>query len=569
MSLTITLLANKSNTFGIQKDIEALTKAFLTKGHTVSHCDPLEPPVKSDILIHIEVPSYGWAPWATKNIILVNPEHWQPAWDPYLSKFDMVVTRDTMTEDLFRAKGHENVVYVPWGLAPSEPIPFPELDEFVWVLGGSKNKRAFVPILLRAWKETYPKLTITTTSAFDLSGVTIPTNVSIINRELTPDDRLALFSKFKGHVCCSRAEGFGYTAAEAEQIGAFTILNSLPCYVSNYAKSTGVAFLPSKLENTYYDVGDYPENFRSSLDQAMVSFAHYTTKMVKVRQTESADRWNEFCKTVSLFLTPQGVTRFPITPALPPLLHPTDCPPISIVTLIYNRKKFFDLACHSLMITDYPQTMIEWIIVDDSDDPMEQNSDTIMKVANASTTLKIAYYPLKRKTPVSDKRNYGVSKATNDIVLFMDDDDHYPETSIRRRVAWLTKHSWKPEAVACTTIACYDLVKGISAVNVPPLDLPLSQRISEATLTFYKAWWQGRAFQKGITVGEGEGFVQGRETDVLEIPPQQIIVAFSHGKNVSSRRVPSDSDVKPGCFWEFPKEFLVFIHGLAGVNIIS
>jgi len=221
------------------------------------------------------------------------------------------------------------------------------------------------------------------------------------------------------------------------------------------------------------------------------------------------------------------------------------------------------------MITDYPQTMIEWIIVDDSDDPMEQNSDTIMKVANASTTLKIAYYPLKRKTPVSDKRNYGVSKATNDIVLFMDDDDHYPETSIRRRVAWLTKHSWKPEAVACTTIACYDLVKGISAVNVPPLDLPLSQRISEATLTFYKAWWQGRAFQKGITVGEGEGFVQGRETDVLEIPPQQIIVAFSHGKNVSSRRVPSDSDVKPGCFWEFPKEFLVFIHGLAGVNIIT
>jgi len=25
--------------------------------------------------------------------------------------------------------------------------------------------------------------------------------------------------------------------------------------------------------------------------------------------------------------------------------------------------------------------------------------------------------------------------------------------------------------------------------------------------------------------------------------------------------------VKPGCFWGFPKEFLVFVHGLAGIKI--
>jgi hypothetical protein len=59
----------------------------------------------------------------------------------------------------------------------------------------------------------------------------------------------------------------------------------------------------------------------------------------------------------------------------------------------------------------------------------------------------------------------------------------------------------------------------------------------------------------------------GREDDFLEMPPQQIIVAFSHGSNTSSRRVPEGADVKPGCFWGFPKEFLVFIHGLAGVKV--
>jgi len=70
-------------------------------------------------------------------------------------------------------------------------------------------------------------------------------------------------------------------------------------------------------------------------------------------------------------------------------------------------------------------------------------------------------------------------------------------------------------------------------------------------------------------VGVGEEFIGGCESSVLEIPPQQIIVAFSHGKNVSSRRIPSDTDVMPGCFWQFPKEFLVFIHGLAGVKIVT
>jgi hypothetical protein len=247
---------------------------------------------------------------------------------------------------------------------------------------------------------------------------------------------------------------------------------------------------------------------------------------------------------------------------LPPVLE--DLPRISIVTLIYNRPAFFDLACHNLMISDYPKDKIEWIIVDDSD--KDSNAEKIQAVINRSFAMKMIYVKLDKRHSVAEKRNIGVEKASADLVLMMDDDDHYPETSIRRRVAWL-KHSWAPRCVCATTIACYDLVKGISAVNTPPLDLSLGKRVSEATLTFYKSWWAERPFSEEIQVGEGEGFIGGREQDVLEIPPQQIIVAFSHGTNVSSRRIPSESDVKPGCFWGFPKEFLVFIHGLAGIQV--
>jgi hypothetical protein len=559
--MNIIVLANKSNQFGLQKDVEGLRKAL--GGYNVKHCDPLEAPVSADILIHLEVPAYGWAAWGRTNILMVNPEHWLPEWDPYLSKFDVVVARDELTAQLFSKKVRE-VVCIPWGLSPAgtgDNSP-PVKDEFIWVLAGSVNKRAYVPTLLSAWRSSYPHLTIYTVAPFDLSGA-VPPNITIMCGEVAPDAR-AVFKTFKGHIGCSRAEGFGYTVAEAEQNGSFTILNSLPCYLNDYADATGVAFLSSNLENVYYDTGAPVEVLQKELDVAMGQFMLFDAAASRAKQAESAKRWLRFSKKMVGLIS---MRRADAPLQLPPRLD--TCPPISIVTLIYNRKKFFDLACHSLLISDYPKDKIEWILVDDSDDPMEQNSDTIMNVANSTTAFKIIYVPLTGKRSISDKRNIGVDKASSDIILFMDDDDHYPITSIRRRVGWLTRHPWMPKAVACTTIACYDLVKGISAVNVPPMDLPLEQRVSEATLTFYKSWWAVKPFPQGVHIGEGEGFLVGRTKDVLEMPPQQIIVAFSHGKNASSRRVPSGADVKPGCFWGFEKEFLVFIHGLAGISVVQ
>jgi Glycosyl transferase family 2 len=572
MSFSVTILANKSNPFGIAKDVNVLRSILAGTPAQVRHVDPLEAPSYSDINIHLEIPAYGWMAWGAKNIFVVNPEWYiETAWNPYMSKMDLIVVKDSLTYDYFLGLfGSEKVRYIPWATRTSFTTTPAQKNAFLWVLGASTSKRAYVPTLLKAWKPEYPELLITTTTKFlaaDLSGIEVPANISFRIEDLEADERARLGQEYKGHICCSRAEGFGYTAAEAEAAGAFTILNELPCYKNDYRD---VFFVPSKLENKYYDSGADIKAIQGALEAAFADFAKWDSKDRARRQASASSRWQKFSVAWSdLFKAYSGIKRPASLKHLPPVLFQDSAPHISVVTLIYNRKKFFDLACHSLMITDYPKDKIEWILVDDSDDPMEQNSDKIVQVADAAAPLKMVYVPLKKKTSVSEKRNIGCEKATADIILMMDDDDHYPETSLRRRVAWLTKHPWAPKAVAATTIACYDLLKGVSAVNTPPMGLPLSQRISEATLTFYKSWWAERKFSAGILVGEGEEFIFGREADVLEIPPQQIIVAFSHGKNVSSRRIPSGEDLKAGCFWGFPKEFLLFIHGLAGVNVVE
>lgn len=249
----------------------------------------------------------------------------------------------------------------------------------------------------------------------------------------------------------------------------------------------------------------------------------------------------------------------------PPVLIPEDCPPISIITPTYNRRDMIDIAFHNLMSTDYPHDKIEWVVVEDNEDSSKMASDKFMSFQVNCPTIKVKYIPLTGRISVGEKRDIAIEYSSNDIILFMDDDDHYPVTSFRRRVAWLLKGPRSQSIACCTTIALYDLKRGVSAVNVPPMNLPLGKRISEATLTFKKSAWTERKFGD-VVMAEGDAWITDREDQVIELMPQQIIIAFTHDKNLSSRRIPP-VDAGVGCFWGFPKEYLIFIHKLAGVQV--
>jgi len=559
----IVILYNKSNPFGIAKDVKGIEQALIGSGYRTRYADPLEPPMPCDLAIHLEVPVYGWMPWASRNMIMINPEWFETAWIPYMARFDAVLYKDPYSAEEAIQKGYvkrEQVRVVPWGcLKPADSEQPAKATGtantgFVWFLAGSVSKRAYVPTMLGLWRESYPPLRIYSVEPVDCSGLKVPSNVRFEVKDLEPEVRTGLSKFFRGHIGCSKAEGFSYLAAEAEWVGAFTILNDLNCYRADYSDCSGVHILDPNAPDT-------------SLEAAITAFEKADFEEIKgQRRIRAAQRWADFLTNFASAVKEVFKLKVMKPANLPPILLPEACPPISVVTLLYNRRRFVDLACHNIMLTDYPKDKIEWVIVEDSDDPTENAAELITASA---VPVRIVYLPLKNKTPVAEKRNLGVARATADIILMMDDDDHYPETSFRRRVAWLTRHPWQPRAVTATTIACYDLLKGISAVNTPPMGIPLGLRISEATLTFYKGWWSERGFPSAVQIGEGEGFISGREQDVLEIPPQQAIVAFSHGVNTSSRRIPSEAEVKPGCFWGFPKEFLVFIHGLAGVKVVE
>jgi hypothetical protein len=568
----IVFWVKKTNRYGLSQDAEVF-RHLITKLNNSKHTlhfhtkDPLEPPIPADINIHLEIPVYVAVPWASVNILLVNPEWYSTEWDGYMSRFDMLIVRDPKSAERFREKfPNTTVEYVPWCLPPSamtkDVCSTDAKTGLVWFVAGSKHKREAVEWLVPSWKDSYPPLTVVAVEPFSTLKPT--SNVKFTIGDMDIKERKALAVSHAGQICVSKAESFGYGTAEAEALGAYMLLNDLPVYQVDYS------YLPD--EHWLMTGGDLSGNFPNAKLHAFVdSFLQADLKAYQKQAKEKAQQRQQhsqevFGDVVYPFLFQLASDRKTSKPKhLPPVLMAEDCPPITVITLLYNRRKFFDLACHNIMLSDYPKDKIEWIVVEDSDDPNEDASDRVVQVGLNAAPLQLAYMPLDKKTPIGEKRNKGIEKAKNDIILFMDDDDHYPETSFRRRVAWLLKHPMKPQCVGCTTIACYDLIRGVSAVNTPPYALSLGKRISEATLGFYKSWWVEKQFGKE-NLSEGEAFLQGRESQVLELPPQQIIVAFSHKKNTSGRRIPAD-DAKPGCFWGFPKEYLLYIHGLVGVKV--
>jgi len=580
MSTNAFFIYNKANVYGLRADVNFLEKVGL-KGYTIKHADPLEPPQPCGLAVHFEVPYYGWMPLAERNVFVVNPEWWSAEWNPYLARADALLFKCEADRKSFFTQ-HPEVKTPAFAVTWTSPITRSDFAKspqnndvstgFLWLLGASVNKRKAAAVVLPLWQESWPALVVYTTTPLPASEAALgetplASNVTVKVQDLDEESRRRLQAYYPGHLIFSAAEALCMAAQEGQAAGAFLLGNELPTYKEQFGTNSAVYLTPATLEPLNAGFQDTFAALTAETLGAGVR-AFLAIDPITVRQKQ----WRSAIETgIAAYTTIQSAFERIMTvrrdgpPGPPRLASIEDCPPISVITLLHNRRRFVDLCLHNLMITDYPKDKIEWVVVEDSDIVEEQAADIVLKFGRACAPMSVSYIPLEKKNvPIGSMRNKAIKMAQHEIILFMDDDDHYPATSFSRRVAWLLAHPWKPQAVACTTIACYDLVNGTSAVNTPPWMLPLRQRISEATLVFYKSWWERKKFPK-VSMSEGEGFLEGREMDVIEIPPQQMIVAMSHGKNASGRTWTSGG--QPSCFWGFPKEFLVFLHKLAGVDV--
>lgn len=570
------------------KIVEQVLREIHAGGHTrvesVDHLDPTSfygsprRPRPVDVQIHLEVPCRAAWPWARINIVVVNPEWWpRAAWNWVLAPVseggaDIIVFKSAVARSLYPEVDEKRARVIMWRAGPDistalgalRPGVAGALNGFLYLIGASSNKLAAAQTIVNAWQSAWPPLHIVGTSRVvdTLRPLAeLKTNITFQLPFVSDSERIAAQMTYKYHIVASVAEGFGYTFAEAAAIGALPLWTGIEIYNELWKPIVGdTGRIPvSAGTNTMHR--DIPCNFSlmdvvigvESLLKLPNEDAHRISGALRhhaaVRNKEFRSSWKQLMGVVSKMRGREVL--------VPPRPIPAgELPHVAVITLTRNRPRWFANMAQNILKADYPKDKLTWVVADDGD--LGRVDGDIMKFQSVNRDVHVKYLSLPKKLDIGEKRNMAIKNAPADCSVFvmMDDDDHYPPSSIRLRVAWMT--ALRVNCVYCSVLPMYDCKRYISAMNVPPLDLAPAERISEATLCFRREFWNDLQFPGAVSVAEGEAFVSSRELATAEIPPEGVIVSFLHGKNATSRRVPESSEAN-GCHYGFDDEYFMYL----------
>lgn len=556
-------------TWGIGQDARLVESVVRGRNDRmrIEHCDPLtwgSTADKADVHIYLEQPCRLAVPWAGFNVVVVNPEWWPRAsWNWCFlpvreGGMDMFVFKSEPAAALFPEVEAKRRFIIPWrtdmnlnhdGWTSRE-------DRFLYILGSSQNKLAAARGVVANWSTGWPPLEIWCTAAFAAELrplVAGGAGVSFQTAYKTRAEKEACQMACKWHVVASAAEGFGYTMAEAVACGAPVIWCDLPTQASTWRLGdvgriactpvAGEQYREGKVEFTGVALGVAVAGVLS-LDAAGVATVqkHYRERRSWALR-EFLQSWRKLMDAARHRMHP---------PALPEPMKGTP-PKIGVITVSRNRVAWWTNMVQNVTGQKWPSQLLEWIVVDEAGELEGKVAELREKVPQLTVR-----YVKGMGASVGAKRNMAVRAASPDVAVFMcmDDDDHYPPDSVARRILWMNRQT--TDIVYCSSLPMYDTTRYISAMNVPPLGLAPAERVSEATLAFRRAVWAAKPFPE-VSVGEGEGFLTGRDAISVEIPCYGVIVSFIHNGNTSSRRIPPEQEAN-GCHYGFSDEYFKYIH---------
>jgi hypothetical protein len=393
-----------------------------------------------------------------------------------------------------------------------------------------------------------PELTIVYHLDFPAIPETVSSKIKVLKEFVPEKEYDELLQECGLLICMSAAEGYGHAVNEGMSAGCIPLISPIEPFLALTNKAIWVS---NKKITPHPSCLGVLEDIE--IDSLVDGLKHYTEMAFNQRKQMSEDVRNTYEIRHQLFVKSfdeilkeffETVQPYSLQASLP---KEEDLPPVSIITITRDRRAFIPLAKYCFLAQSYPQEKMEWVIVDDGKD---QIKDLVSDLPN------VKYVLLDEPVSIGQKRNIAIEHASHGILVMMDDDDVYPNNSVLSRVAHMLG-SPKKECIFSTTIPCYEIHESKSFMNVPPMTLWMSERVSEATLCFTRDFWNSRKFDDQ-QIAEGNTFIRGRETMCREFSPQDVIVSLIHKKNTSSRKPPKMEEPN-GCHYGFSDDLFTLV----------
>ena len=195
-------------------------------------------------------------------------------------------------------------------------------------------------------------------------------------------------------------------------------------------------------------------------------------------------------------------------------------PMVSICTPTFNRRPFLHYIIKCFIHQTYPKDRMEWIIIDDGTDKVEDIFAPYVDVYN------IKYFKYADKMTLGKKRNLAHDKCSGDIIAYMDDDDYYPPERISHAVETLQNN---PNALCVGSSVMYIYFKHITKMyQFGPYG---PNHSTAATFAFRRELLRQTSFDNEACLAEEKKFLKNYTIPFAQLDPLKSILVFSHNHN--------------------------------------
>ena len=204
-----------------------------------------------------------------------------------------------------------------------------------------------------------------------------------------------------------------------------------------------------------------------------------------------------------------------------------DLPLVSICTPTFNRRPFIPYMIQCFNHQTYPKDKIEWIIIDDGTDKIE---DLVVNIP------QVKYFKFNTKMPLGKKRNLMHSKSTGSIIVYMDDDDYYPPERVMHAVERLQDN---PKALCAGSSEMYIYFKHIMKMYQFG---PYGPNHSTAgTFAFKRELLSRTSYDENACLAEEKHFLKDYTIPFVQLDPLKTILVFSHNQNTFDKKTLLDN----------------------------
>lgn len=191
-------------------------------------------------------------------------------------------------------------------------------------------------------------------------------------------------------------------------------------------------------------------------------------------------------------------------------------PFVSICTPTFNRRPFIPVIIKCFENQTYPKDKMEWIIIDDGTDKIE---DLVAHLPY------VKYFKYDEKMTIGKKRNISNEKATGDIIVYMDDDDYYPADRVKHAVDTLRSS----KALCAGSSAMFIYFKHIHKMyQFGPYG---PNHATAATFAFKRELLKQTRFDEDSSIAEERKFLKEYTIPFVQLEAKKSILVFSHNHN--------------------------------------